>query len=60
MDGQSIFNNNKKLQDSGSQEPSEKEEESKEDGQKIQIGKENNVVEQSANNNQNADDQVVD
>jgi hypothetical protein len=45
MDGQSIFNNNKKLQDSGSQEPSEKEEESKEDGQKIQIGKENNVVE---------------
>jgi hypothetical protein len=45
MDGQSIFNNNKNLQDSGSQEPSEKEEESKEDGQKIQRGKENNVVE---------------
>ena len=60
MDGQSIFNNNKNLQDSGSQEPSEKGEESKEDGQKIQRGKENNVVEQSANNNQNADDKVFD
>lgn len=48
MDGKSIFDNiksNKNLQDSGSQEPSETEEESKEDGQKIQRGKENNVVE---------------
>ena len=45
MDGQlMIFNNNKNLQGSGSQEPAEEEEESKEDGQEIQLGKENKVV----------------
>lgn len=44
MDGQSMIFNNKNLQGSGSQEPAEEEEESKEDGLENQIGKENKVV----------------